>query len=77
LGPGLGERERERAEPGPDLHHPVAGSDLGQRGDPARQGRLDQEMLSQGLPWTDTVPGGESPERARRQTAGKRPLVTT
>jgi hypothetical protein len=48
----------------------VARPDLGDLGDAPGQGGLDEEMLSEPLPGTDPVTGGQRAKDARRQTGG-------
>ena len=45
--PGLGERQRQRAETGADLDHVVAGADAGQAGDAADGVRVGDEVLAE------------------------------
>jgi hypothetical protein len=47
-GPGGQEGQRQGAQPGADLDHPVAGADLGQAGDATHRVRVDDEVLPEG-----------------------------
>ena len=63
------ERQRQGAEPGADLDHAVALAHLRRAGDPAREVRVDQEVLTERLRRVQAVVRGEPPDRGRAETA--------
>ena len=71
VGAGVGDRDGERAEPGPDLHHSVARRHTGVGDDRAREVRIDQEVLAERLRGADAVAGGEVADRAGAEPAGR------
>ena len=52
---GLDQRQRQRADAGTDLHHPVAGPDTGQAGDAPHGVRVGDEVLPEVAPGSETV----------------------
>ena len=57
----------QRAEPGADLHHPVARPDGRQAGDAADRVRVDDEVLPEGAARREAVTGHEVRRLARRE----------
>jgi hypothetical protein len=60
LGSRLGERDRERPQPGTDLEDAVAGTDAGVGDDRPGEVRVGKEVLSERLRRRDPVTDGES-----------------
>ena len=61
--PRVGQRDRERAEPGTDLEDGVAGTDACIRDDRASEVRIGQEVLTQPFRRPDPMPRGEILQR--------------
>jgi hypothetical protein len=62
VAPGVGQRERQRAEPRTDLEDGVAGADAGIEDDRAREVRIGEEVLTERSGRGDAVPLGEGSE---------------
>ena len=63
--PGVEQRERERAEPGPDLEHRCAGGQVGEGDDPPRGVGVDEEVLAE-------APLGVEPVRVEQRVHRRR-----
>src|SRR5438552_2272657 len=67
-GAGLRQGQRERAQPGPDLDHPIAGTDARQAGDAADRVGVDDEVLAEGPPRAQTVLGQQVDDLPARES---------
>ena len=62
LGAGLDQRQRQRSETGADLEHQVALAHVGQARDPSHGVGVDDEVLTEGARWFETVFVKQRPE---------------
>jgi hypothetical protein len=68
----LRQRDRDRAEPGPDLQDAVARAHPGVGDEGAGEVRVGEEVLSEGLRGADPVALGEGPQRRAARRAATR-----
>jgi hypothetical protein len=64
----LGQGQRDRAEPGPDVDRADARSRAGVGRDRPGEVRVGEEVLPQGLGRPDAVAGGELPDLPKAET---------
>ena len=63
----LGQGDRQRADPGPDLEHPVAGAHTGQADDAAGGVGVGQEVLAESAAGAEVMGGEKAPHVRRRE----------